>query len=312
MRASGFTLIEVLISLALLAFLGFWTSQSIRHALHSKKKIEKMVDKSGLLRDALQFIKRDINKAFHYYDIGVHLYNESQLERIKRCEKNVKKKPAARPNDRRAPSSSPSQRRSAQQECNELKAKFKKKKEQNLTHFQGEEDSLHFTSLSHIRAKKNSKLSHQSEVGYFLKDCKGRLNKKSSSQCLWRRVSPIIDDNVEEGGRETVLLEHVSKFKLRYLGQEKEGGEEWVKQWKTGRDADDLTRGKFPSAVEVTVALKDKKKEKDKEVSLTLVAPIRFPNNEKIKNNENKPLNPSGGSPPPRATRGRQDVPRDF
>ena len=181
--------------------------------------------------------------------------------------------------------------------------KFKTKKQKGLTQFQGDTDHLHFTSLSHIRARKNSKLSHQSEVGYFLKDCKGRLDKKSSSQCLWRRISPIIDNRVEEGGREIVLLEHVTEFQLRYLGPEKEEGKAWVEKWKTGENADDLTRRKFPSAVEVTITLEDKRKEKDKKISMTTVAAIRFPNNE-ILNKEtlktHSPTKPMTGRPDPR------------
>ena len=298
---SGFTLIEVLIALTLLAFLGFWTSQSISQAVRSKKKIEKIVDKSGLLRDALQVIREDVNKAFHYHDINVDLYNESQKERIKNCEKNTKKTKKDSSRHRGGSSSSSSQ--TIQQRCTELRRKFKKKGQKGLTQFQGDTDYLHFTSLSHIRAKKNSKLSHQSEVGYFLKDCKGRLDKKSSSQCLWRRINPIIDNRVEEGGREIVLLEHVTEFQLRYLGPEKEEGKAWVEKWKTGENADDLTRGKFPSAVEVTITLKDKRKEKDKKISMTTVAAIRFPNNE-ILNKEalktHSPTKPVTGRPDPR------------
>ena len=265
----GFTLIEVMVSLAILSSLALLTSQSITQAVKSKKKIERMVGRSGLLRDALQVIKKDINRAFHYYDINVDLYNQSQMARINNCKKSAAK--GTNPN------SWPTKAF-----CNKLQKSFKKRKQKNLTQFQGYEDRLNFTSLSHIRPKKDSKFSRQSEVGYFVKSCKGRLDKGISSECLWRRMNPIIDNEVEEGGRAVVLLENISEFKLRYLGPEKDGGELWVKTWKTGENADDLTRGRFPSAVEITLVLEDEKsskKKKKKKVSFVTVTSIRFPNN---------------------------------
>ncbi len=308
----GFTLIEVLIALSLLSFLGLWTSQSITNAIRSKKKIQKMVDKSGLLRDALQVIQKDINLAFHHYDINVDIYNESQKERIKRCEKNIRKKssrpPAARgrsPTRPSPPRGSKAPPKNTLQYCSYLKSKFKKKVQKQLTQFQGDPDSLHFTSLSNVRAKRNSKLSRQSEVGYFVKDCKGRLDKTISSPCLWRRVSPFIDNEVSEGGRKTVLLENVTAFELRYLGPEKEKGMQWIKKWKTGENADAVTRGKFPSAVEVKVTLQNKNKDKDKEITMTMVAGISFPNNERLKR---KKASSSPSSSP--SQRGRAQPPQ--
>ena len=178
--------------------------------MRSKAKIQRMVGQSGLLRDTLRVIQKDINRAFHYYDINIDLYNESQKERIQNCEKRFRSsssRPPPKPNP-----------------CQKLRAEFKRRRQKNLTQFQGDENTFHFTSLSHIRPKKNSKFSRQSEVGYFVKSCKGRLNKKVSSDCLWRRINPIIDDEVSEGGQEMVLLENISEFKLRYLGREKEDG----------------------------------------------------------------------------------------
>ena len=258
MKSKGFTLIEVVMALALLSFLGVLTSQSISQAIRSKKKIQEITNQSGLLRDVLQVIQKDINKAFHYYDINVDIYNESQKERIKRCKQSTQTRPV---------------NQDAVKYCQTVQKNFKQKKQKNLTQFQGESDNLHFTSLNYTRNRKNLKFSRQSEVGYFLRTCKGRFDKTTSSQCLWRRISPIIDDKVDEGGEEMVLLEDVSEIEFRYLGPEKEEGDEWIDTWKTGENADDVTRNKFPSAVEITVTLKKKK------IRLSTVANIRFPNN---------------------------------
>ena len=107
------------------------------------------------------------------------------------------------------------------------------------------------------------------------------------------RASTVLDDEVKEGGTETVLLENVEKFSLRYLMP---GGDEpnWVDAWNsTEKDRADTTN-KFPLAVEVTLAYKLPKVFKDqvdaKEIvyEKTLVAQIRFPNNVDTKDETKK------------------------
>jgi hypothetical protein len=88
----------------------------------------------------------------------------------------------------------------------------------------------------------------------------------------------VIDDDLTKGGQETVLLENVEKFELRYLGPGKE--KEWVPQWISTERGDALTKGKFPFAVEITIEVQDKSSNsKDKPLRMTIVAAIRNPNN---------------------------------
>ena len=50
---SGFTLLETIIALSLLAILALASSKSIQSSLRSKKQIQYKIDRQSLVRDAL-------------------------------------------------------------------------------------------------------------------------------------------------------------------------------------------------------------------------------------------------------------------
>ena len=269
MRQKGFTLLEVMIAIMIMAFLSLFTVQAIQNALKAKTKVQKEIDKTSTLRDALRVIERDINMAFNYRDINIQLYNMAQKERQKKAQTQNNTV------QNQAPVNTvvqPPQGASADPE------KYKLKTEKVLTHFLGQSDSIDFTTLSNIRMAEDSKISSQAEVGYKLKSCRRRSTQEQSSQCLWRRVSNFIHEDITKEGEETVLLENITEFKLRYLGPGKQ--EEWVDQWMTNEQGDDTTRGVFPYAVEITLEVKDTDPNaKDKSLRMTSVAAIRNPNN---------------------------------
>ncbi len=82
----------------------------------------------------------------------------------------------------------------------------------------------------------------------------------------------------DKGGEEMVLLDHVSEFKLRYLGK---GKQDWVSTWKTtATGGDAVTTGNFPLAVEISLTYeRELASGKEKKYSMQIVVPIRFPNN---------------------------------
>ena len=290
----GFTLLEIIIAVTILAFLSIYTAESIQRATSSKRKIQGRIDSESEVRDALKIMGRDIRLAFNYRDINTKLHNDAQAARQKRD--NKKKNPTTA-NGQTNPGTTGTTTTNANANTTTQQAPktYELKKETIVTQFQGSAQALHFTSLSNIRRLKDAQTSDQAEIGYFLKSCRARLKKSDSSECLWRRVSQVIDEDVEKGGTETVLLENVESFKLRYIGPERE--KEWVDLWKTGEGSDDLTKGVFPYAVEVSLKVKNKNKEKSRTVAMTMVAPLRFPNNEKKKSsvgneNEETPTTP--------------------
>ncbi len=239
MDQKGMTLIEIIISIAILSTLAFLTTQSIRTTVDNKRKLQSGMDQSYTLKNAMAVIERDINLAFNYHDP----YLEAKKQ-ISKSQNQI---------DIPAMSESPT--------------------EEKLTHFLGSNDKMNFTSISNIGMRVNIYESDQMEVGYFLNTCKSFL-AQTSSNCLWRRVSSIIDTDIENGGNATVLIENVVEFKLRYIGLDYE---DWIEQWSSdGKGINESMVGKFPDAVEVTLTTETN----GKKINDTSVFAIRYPNNQ--------------------------------
>lgn len=245
----GMTLIEIVISIAILSTLALLTTQSIRTAVDNKRKMQSGMDQSYTLKNAMAVIERDINLAFNYQD--PHAVVKKQISQNSN---------SLNPNDP-PPVDTPLS-------------------EEKLTHFLGSNDTINFTSTSNIGMKVDMQESDQMEVGYFLNTCKSFF-KEASSNCLWRRTSPIIDEDIETGGNASVLIENVAEFKLRYIGLDYE---DWLEEWRSdGQGINKKTAGKFPDAVEVTLITEKNKKQ----MNYVSVFSIRHPNNEGFENEEN-------------------------
>jgi hypothetical protein len=139
----------------------------------------------------------------------------------------------------------------------------------------GRENSVHFTTLSYSRVQPDEAAGDQAEVGYFLGPCVDPFQGDDNSQCLFRRITPVIDDDVTEGGTAVPLVSHVKSLSLRYLPPD---SMEWEKEWDTRGKIREVQRGVFPVAVEATLVITEPRNPKA-ELSLTLVASVRYPNN---------------------------------
>ncbi len=271
---SGLTLIELMISIMIMAGLSLLIAQAINSGVRSKKKIEVMLEKETLYADVIKIIEQDINRAWHYRDFHFEIVKAAKEARAKAKNKNKNKNNNGNPNQAPAIVSGPGE---------ELKAPVK------LTHFEGTKDTLNFTALSNYRIRKNSQESQQAEVGYFTKSCKRNKEDRDGSLCLFRRISPYIDEDITRGGTETVLLHDIDSISFRYFG---EGRDEWLDRWSTKERAEPHSKDKFPIAVEVTLKInKENKTKKVPPIVRTLVASVRFPNNA-------KPEEPKKNKPP--------------
>ena len=138
----GFTLLEVIIAVAILSFISIYTAQSIQSGIRSKVKISNTIEKDSLVRDALKVIADDISKAFNYRDINIELYNRAQDERKARATKKNNKKNNSKKGDADKEGSSTDegeiQGATATATGDSKKQKeYKKKEEVILTHFIG-------------------------------------------------------------------------------------------------------------------------------------------------------------------------------
>lgn len=282
--ARGFTLLEIVIAVSILAFISLFVARTIQKGMEAKTKIQRDIDRTVSLREALNLVARDVENAFHYRDINVELYNAALDEGCKKpgAGQQQQQQQQGQPPPP-SPAPPPPGQQQQQSQAGKLSAETcAARKEQKIkTQFIGEDAKLNFTTLSNIRTQRDEETSDQSEVGYELKDCRSAADRGgSSSSCLWRRVSPIIDDKPLEGGSSSVLLEHVKKLSFRYLGP----GEnlEWVKSWRTDGQSgggDSKTADQFPLAVEITLEIEDRNVKPPKLIGMTVVAPIRFTNN---------------------------------
>lgn len=255
----AFTLIEVILAITILSTLSMLIATSLSRALKAKRKIQTEVEDVSSLRDAMKVMRADIYQAYNHYDFEKEIYD-------------IAKKPVQAQPGQAQQFPPPDQTTQTQRE---------NKREDPSTNFIGDDSKINFVTLNNGRIMANEIQADFIEVGYSLKDCKN-LTTEKSSQCLFRRVEKIVDSDVTKGGNESVLLENVKEFKLRYIG---DGKKDWVKEWKSMGGTDDSTKSIFPDAVEISLAIERELDGKKREYSLQYVVPVHNPNNSKSKNN---------------------------
>lgn len=259
----GFTLIEMMITVAILGTLTVLATQSIQQAIRQKVKIQEQIDDVSRMRDAMRLMEADINQAYHYRDV------EKEIT-------DLINKPAQAGNlPPGMPTPIPIQTPVPPQNPDEAT------RQDPTTQFVGTEATVDFVTMNNARMVRNMKQADFMEVGYSLKSCKSLNSDRSSSQCLWRRTTSWVDDDVTKGGDEVVLLEYITEFKLRYIGK---GKEDWVGGWRTDNGGDAVTKNNFPAAVEISLTIERGSGDKKKKYSMQIIARIRFPNNDESKN----------------------------
>jgi prepilin-type N-terminal cleavage/methylation domain-containing protein len=274
----GFTLIEVVISLMILAMLSVLTTNAMRRAIDNRELVATDVARDAKLADALRVMRSDITAAYHHRDFATKLYNEARSPATPTPDP-TKPTPFPTPPQDEAPRVCINPVTGQQESCT-------KPTPVQLTGFVGDASSLYLTTLSNVRTIRDSAESNQAKVGYFTKTCNVRSRDKvTSSKCLYRSITPNVDKELTTPGPETVLLENVEQFQLRYLGP---GQDDYVDSWKTGEGAPAETKEKFPYAVEVTLTTQDKNDRKDKKTTASALIPLWFPNNEKDKKDDKK------------------------
>lgn len=262
---SGFTLIEVLISIAILGVISIMVGQSVQQAVRTKDKIQSQVSDVSQLRDALRIIEADVNLAFHYRDVE---------KEIKALIKKNNTTPAQQASQQLNYNNPADPNLDPEEALNANPGDLAKRIDP-ATHFIGLENEMNFVTLNNGRLSKTIQQADFVEVGYSLKECKNLKGGSSSGKCLYRRNSSYVDEDVLKGGTEVMLLENVTEFSLRYIGT---GKQDWNNTWRTDNAGDGVTKNNFPWAVEVTLATEIKDKGK-KKYSMNAVFPIHNPNN---------------------------------
>jgi prepilin-type N-terminal cleavage/methylation domain-containing protein len=321
-NSKGFTLLELIIAISLMAVLSITTTQILRSTTTKTKKITSGLEELNRLRSVLSIMRTDFLKAINHRDINIFLYNQAQKERVESYDKRLSAWIVKiNKNESRTPpltlaTMTPQDKTKAEKDLGKKPEPVPDRKELIVTQFIGDKEKVYFTTASGFRFRKENKISELMEIGYYIKSCKSRRYPEQEFDCLWRAVSYNLDGEVTEDLEGSVLLENVEEFVLEYLGYSLTEGEvEWLENWDS-RNAQDARFGeKFPQGVRLKLKaefIKSKDGKRKRSRSITGFFPIAFPNNQpfdQIKFPETKtttskipqppdPRDPDGGTPP--------------
>jgi prepilin-type N-terminal cleavage/methylation domain-containing protein len=272
-NSPGFTMLEMLIVVMIMAVLTLLSSQSIQQAIKNKIKLQAQIDEVSQVRDALKVMERDINLAFHYVDL------ETEMKQL-----IIDKRKATRPTSAIPTTTQHSLDADLNEDPPDPNDPLRKptpNRKDPTTQFVGTDQEMSFVTMNTARVSEGSQQADFVKVGYSVKTCHKPGSDNMTTKCLVRRSSPVVEGDVTQGGDDTVLLEDVSEFKLRYFGFGKQ-------DWNTGWDSvngDAVSQGKYPDAVEISLTVEKENGGKKKKVSMQLVVPIRYPNNPRPQDN---------------------------
>jgi prepilin-type N-terminal cleavage/methylation domain-containing protein len=276
-RQKGFTLLETLLTVSILAVMSILAAQTISRSMKAKVKLQDQIDDLSHVRDALRLIERDLALAYHHRD-----FEQEILDALKKSQQTTQTPPPGSPPIYQPPAVAEKPAEAPRQDP--------------TTQFVSSNEEMNFVTMNNSRIQANLRQADFQEVGYSLKDCRD----KSSGKCLWRRTSPVVDNDVTRGGTELVLLEHVAELKFRYIGK---GKQDWVTEWRSDNGGDSVTKGNYPAAVEVSLTYKKGEGDAVKEYKMQIVAPIHFPNNKE--EDTSSGTNPQNATTQPPPTTGK-------
>lgn len=298
----GFTLIETIITLVIMAVLTTLAARTIQQAFSAKAKIQDQIDLVGQVKDTLRLLERDVNLAFHYQDFEKETKENLQKDINKKCQPQQQQGQQGQQQAQGQQQGQQQNQPQAQQGANPVcktqgydKAYLVKTENRSdpVTQFVAKENSLNFVTSNSVRFMKDSPQADFGEVGYFLEACKNRPDKKfESGQCLFRRFSPLLDKDVTKGGSVTQLISDVTEFKVKYYSKLQK---DWRDDWNSNDDGGEaMTKGRYPEALEVNLTVEPPVKSasanakgKKKKVSIQMIIPIHFPNNKETNENPN-------------------------
>lgn len=267
-----------MVALAILAVLSMLSAQAMKSAVDNRVQLSSDIQRDQRLSDTFRVMRADIANAFHYRDMQTQMINEilkptpDPPKQVQGQEQVVQPVISVTGTGAASPLGTP------------------RPTPIQVTNFVGESESLYFTTTTNSRTIRDSQESDLAKIGYFTKTCTAMGPRGGgSSKCLYRSVSPYLDEDVTKGGVDTMLVENVEEFKFRYLGPDQE---DYVATWKTDNNGTEQTKDVFPYAVEITLTLHNKNDKKDKPVTGTILAPINFPNNVKKKKNTTTEFDP--------------------
>jgi prepilin-type N-terminal cleavage/methylation domain-containing protein len=276
--SNGFTLLELMIAISILATLMVFSNQSIQNGFRAKMKLHDQTEDMSSVRDALRVMEKDINLAMHFRDIEMEFKQTVQKSSAGGGPQAQTYPGQPVTPTTPAPGATPQQAQANQQQINQTLQQWLQQdpdRKDPTTQFVGSSDELHFITMNAPRMSEDIPQADFIKVGYYLSDCKKPGSTGMSTKCLLRSSDPLVETDVTKNGPSTVLLDNVTEFKLRYIGASKQ---DWVTDWNS-KTGDAGTKDNFPDSVEISLTVTKGEGEKKKKISMQVIAPIRFANN---------------------------------
>lgn len=291
---SGFTLVEIMIALLIMAGLSVLLGQSVKTGLDSRKKVQLQLSEESLIRDAMRLMVADVGSAFHFRDYTVANYNkvlELRKKKAQTAQGAIPGQVTSGAATGTTGSTTGIVSSGAQQPTtttttapDPLASATPLPLPNQLTGFVGSDSGMTFTVRNHVRRFVDAKESDIARISYFIKSCRKNLKQTHYSSCLVRMESTIPTDEFPLSPADTddakgvTLVNNITEFKLRYIAA---GATEFVESWDSlANSTNQATRNRFPDAVEITMTIQDKQNPESKPRHLSWLAPVRNSNNQ--------------------------------
>jgi prepilin-type N-terminal cleavage/methylation domain-containing protein len=237
-RTPGFTLVEVMLALAILVSITALVWGSISYSFQSRDRMMGAFDQFQQIRLAVDRMSREFSMAF----VTRHANRREHLPGVDDLDGE----------DQEALVGQLVQGEDAAALEQELQGEARDRYIE--TAFVGKDDEVHFTSLSHVRTQPGELASDQCEISYIVRNAKQRSPDGRLRRELIRREDSSLDDDVESGGVIYTLIDDVEDVKFEFWEEGEEGDEEasgrWTNAWDS-RKGDQ--KGKLPNRVKITI-----------------------------------------------------------
>jgi prepilin-type N-terminal cleavage/methylation domain-containing protein len=222
--AAGFTIVEVMISIAVLASLTAITWVSISNMFRTRDIVEQRSMRHQQVRVTMDRMAAELASA---YIAGPELGGKDL----------------------------PGEEFGAATDAEDLPMQLEEPLEFGM---KGRDDRVSFTTMAHTRTQPGERSSHHAEIGYFVRP--GETEDGRTVDQLVRRQDTTMDDNLDRGGIIYVMLPEVEQVEFEYwdAGRVKVGTFEeiaegrWVNEWDTSKRE---YAGRLPTRMRITLVL---------------------------------------------------------
>ena len=76
----GMSLIELLISIAIMIVISITSSQALRNSIRMREKLGDKMNETSKIRDSLRLMEKDIHLIYHYRDLEKELLQEVEKQ----------------------------------------------------------------------------------------------------------------------------------------------------------------------------------------------------------------------------------------